>query len=328
MSGFMNGLAVRVVPLVCGVACLALFWRVEVQLHAQGVQGSTAPQQAGTPLLVPPWIPLSPEHEEYLNQVLKYWEYNSSKIERYQCEFTRWVYDLPPDATGRVPVDPQGREAARQISQGVIKYMAPDKAMYQSQRVWKFDTKSLNYTEVRAQEDRDHWVCDGRWIYEFDYRQKTLRKIELPPDMRGKAISKGPLPFLFRAKADEIKSRFWLRVDTPADAKGEYHLEIVPRTQDDAAQFRSCRLIIDEKDFLPKLLVVFPRANDGRTAQREVFAFDKRQVNWTFKDLLNEFNIWSRDFYEPAVPSGWKLIEEPFSAQPAVADRSNQVPSR
>jgi len=278
--------------------------------------------------MAPAWIPLSAEHEKYLDQVLRYWEYNSSKIERYQCEFNRWIYDLPPDATGRPVTDRSGNEAARQISQGIIKFMAPDKAMFQSHRVWKFDPKTRSYTEVRAEEDRDHWICDGHWIYEFDYRQKVLRKIELPPEMRGKAITRGPLPFLFRARAADIKERFWLRVDTPPEAKGEYHLEIVPRTQEDAAQFRLCRLIIDESDFLPKALVIVPRSNQGNTTQREVLTFEKRQVNWTFKDLLNELNLWSRDFYEPAVPQGWKLVVEPYAAQPGVATRGEDTSNR
>ncbi|GIW91965.1 MAG: hypothetical protein KatS3mg110_4480 [Pirellulaceae bacterium] len=298
-----------------------VFMAVSGRVLGQTPPGQTRDDSQEAPTVAPAWIPLSPEHEAYLDQILKYWEYTTSKIERYQCEFTRWVYDLPPDAAGRLPVDPRGNEAARHISQGIIKYMAPDKAMYQSRRIWKFDQNKRDYVEAAVEQEADHWICDGRWIYEFDYRQKVLRKIELPPQMRGQAISKGPLPFLFRAKADQIKARFWIRVDTPADARGEYHLEIVPRTQEDASQFRACRLIIDEKDFLPKALVIIPPANDGRGANREVFVFDKRQVNWTFQDLLNEFKLWSRDFYEPAVPNGWKLIEEPYQAPASVAER-------
>ncbi len=315
--------------------CHNASWWVAAALLAGG---TSAPGQmpvsdveratGSTSIVAPAWIPLSPEHNAYLDQILKYWEYTTGKIERYQCEFTRWVYDLPPDPSGRLVTDPRGNEAARHISQGIIKFMAPDKALYQSRRIWKFDPNKRDYVEGKAEQEGDHWVCDGHWVYEFDYRQRVLRKIELPPQMRGQAISKGPLPFLFRAKADQIKARFWLRVDTPSDAKGEYHLEIVPRTQEDAGQFRACRLIIDEKDFLPKALVIIPRANDGRSSHREVFVFEKRQVNWTFQDLLNELKLWSRDFYEPAVPNGWKLMEEPYREPAAVADPPERASRR
>ncbi|MBM4001024.1 MAG: hypothetical protein FJ297_16040 [Planctomycetes bacterium] len=262
--------------------------------------------------LKPEWADLPPAHEQYLNDILKYWEHSSSKIERYQCTFTRWVYDLPTDAAGRPASDRGGREAARQISQGLIKYMAPDKAMYQARKVWNFDATKKDYVDVPVERHGDHWICDGEWIYEFDYPQSTLRKIQLPPDARGEAISKGPLPFLFRAKGDEIRARFWMRVDTPPDVKGEYHLEAAPRTQEDAAMFRVARIVIAETDYLPKAIVLVPRTNDGRSSQREVFVFENREINWTFKDLLNGLNLWQRDFYEPSVPKGWKLIEQPY----------------
>ena len=70
--------------------------------------------------------------------------------------------------------------------------------------------------------------------------------------MQGKAIVDGPLPFLFGAKADKIKARYWLRVITPSDAKGEYWLEAWPKSRYDSANFQRVEIILDEKDYLPK----------------------------------------------------------------------------
>ncbi len=297
---------------------------------AQGPQ----PAPARPTILAPEWAQLPPEHEKYLNDILRYWEHSSAGIERYQCNFTRWVYDLPADNMGRPVKDRAGDEAARQISQGLIKYMAPDKAMYQVKKVWSFEAAKTDYVDAPVERHGDHWICDGEWIYEFDYPQSLLRKIQLPPEARGDAISKGPLPFLFRAKADEIRARFWIRVDTPKDVSGEYHLEAVPRTQEDAAMFRVARIVIAEEDYLPKALVLIPRTNDGRNSNREVFVFENREKNWSFKDLLNGLNVWKRDFYEPAVPKGWKLLEQPYqggqevSAPATTANRTPAQPAR
>ena len=76
--------------------------------------------------------------------------------------------------------------------------------------------------------------------------RRNCCSIELPPEVRGQAIGKGPLPFLFNAKADDIKQRFWIHVITPPNTKGEYWLEAVPKTQEDAANFMFIHIIIDE----------------------------------------------------------------------------------
>jgi TIGR03009 family protein len=274
----------------------------------------------------PTWWPLRPDHEKYLDEILDYWEYNTGKIQRYECKFTRWIYD--PSA---VKADSQtGEIPAREISQGVIKYMAPASAMYKVDKVFGYvppeGERASRYDELDVERFGEHWVCDGQSIFEFDYGQKLLKQIVLPPEAQGEAISKGPLPFLFRAKKDEIKERFWVRVITPEGKTGEYWLEAYPRTQEDAAHFKFIHIIIDQKEFLPKALILFKRTFTERSPARETFAFEDRQVNLTWKNFLQGLQIWKRDFFAPAVPDGWKKVIQQLERDEAGADHPNSAP--
>ena len=147
-------------------------------------------------------------------------------------------------------------------------------------------------------------------VYQFDQRQKKLIQNELPPEVRGQAIGKGPLPFLFNAKADDIKQRFWLRIVTPKDTKGEYWLEAVPKTQEDAANFKMIHIIIDETDYLPKAMVLFDTSYvAGVRPSRTTFQFNEREVN--FSVLAEQLNLFHREFYEPKLPAGLDARSEP-----------------
>jgi len=256
--------------------------------------------------LRPSWWPLPEAHQKYVDDVLEYWEYSSAKINRYECKFARYNYDpailpLPPGAKELQPW---------QYTEGVIKYMAPDKAMYKAEKILRYqraqqEGEQDGYQELPIEKFGDHWVCDGKSIFEFNHGQKELRQIHLPPEAQGEAISKGPLPFLFRAKKSEILDRFWIRPVTPANVENEYWLEAWPKTQDDAAQFRAVRIIIDRDAYLPKALILM-----SRTEAYETFHFNDPKVNFSLADHL--LGPWRRDFYEPATPKGWQKIVERF----------------
>jgi TIGR03009 family protein len=276
----------------------------------------TSPPLGMIPVQAPAWIPLPAEHEKYLDQVLGYWQESSAKIKRYRCRFTRWEYDgvfMARDAkTGEMPAKTQ--------SSGVLKYAAPDKGLFRVEQM-------LHYTPAtkpgeRAQytthpDDRgEQWICDGKSVFAFDHQKRQLIQTELPPDMQGRAIVDGPLPFMFGAEAAKIKQRFWIRVITPKDAKGEYWLEAVPKTRTDAANFRMLHVIIDEQDFLPKAMAMFDRNYDEvRNPTCTNYVFEKREVNWN--ETLDKINIFAREFWEPATPLGYKKIVERYDATPA-----------
>lgn len=162
------------------------------------------------------------------------------------------------------------------------------------------EDQPAKYTEPQKVHT-EHWVCDGKSIFEFDATQKLLKQRVLPQEMQGNSIVNGPLPFLFGARADEIKERYWVRVVVPPPQPGRFWLEAIPKHKEDAANARRVSIIIDEEEFLPEGLVL-----DHPGSSRTTFKFANREVNK--KELLDKLNIFHREFYEPRTPVGWKKV--------------------
>jgi TIGR03009 family protein len=291
--------------LVMGLLVLSMSVWGSQALRAQG-----GPSQAGAPqAAASPFPPLSPEHQKFLDDVLNYWETRSKSIERYRCTFQRWEYD---------PVfGPPG--TFKTYSEGTIKYSVPDKGMFRVESIKHFTPpanpgEQPKYTE-RQGESGEYWICNGTSIFEHDHKNKQLIERELPPHMRGKAITEGPLPFLFGAEAAKIKQRYWMRPLAVPEGVKEYWLEAYPKYRKDAASYLKLQVIIDQADFLPKGLVIFDRNFDPRTnPSRTTFTFNNRELNWSI--ALQQLNIWNRYFYEPKTPFGWKKIVEKYDAPP------------
>ncbi len=266
----------------------------------QGISAGRGGPAPAVPRPRPPaWVPLPPAHAKAVDDILQYWEQRTNKITRFRCKYKRFEYD---------PVfGPRDPKKFRVFARGTIQYAAPDKGLYQDEEVWLFG-KTKEHPEgtyVRQPELRigEHWVCDGKSIFQFDYAHKKLVEFQLPPEVQGTAIRHGPLPFVFGAKADDIRRRFWVRIITPPErAQGknpEYWLEAVPKHQEDAAEYRVIHLIIDQKEFLPKAMIMFGRVNGSR----KQLEFHDREVN--FSVLAEKLNLFHRQFYEPKTPSGW-----------------------
>lgn len=274
--------------------------------------GQAGPVQAPAPLRAPSWFPLEEEHQKYLDEILLYWEQKSDVVERYQCNFKRWDYD---PVFGPKP-GADGIDVPKSYSEGVLRYKKPDKGSFKVEvsKVYtpgKGENARATY-EKQAAEMNEHWVCDGKSVFEFDGRKKQLIERPLPPEMQGKSIADGPLPFMFGAKAATIKQRYWIRVITPPNAKNEYWLEAHPKSRQDAANFKLVQVIIDETDFLPKKLTIFapnydPRTNPAKTA----YVFEDRKSNWneTLEIIMAPFQ---KSFDKPAAPFGWqKVVDKP-----------------
>ncbi len=234
-----------------------------------------APQPARAPFL------LTPQQRTYLDWVLQAWEQQSSRVKTFECRFVRWEYD---------PVFGDA-DKPKTEDKGELKYAAPDRGSF----------------EIKG--DRpERWVCNGKSIFEYNYAKKQLIEHKLPPELQGKTISNGPLPFLFGAKAAELKERYFMRVVTPADRrdKGEIWLEAYPRHQQDAANFRRAELILKTKDMEPYALQVYDPGGKNHTAYR----FYDVVVN----DPLQQF-FKINPFLAPTPPFWKKIVEEPPAPQ-------------
>lgn len=238
-----------------------------------------------------PPFQLNPQQQAELDQVLRAWETATSNIEYYTASFNRWDYDEVWKKSTQ--------------SEGRLKYAAPDRGVY----------------EVSG-ERPEHWMCDGKAIYEFNQEKKELIERILPPELQGKAISDGPVPFLFGAEVEKLKRRYSMRlIPPPAGTEGQVWIEARPLTHQDIANFIRAELILDQNSMLPTAMQVY-EPNGNRT----VHQLHSVKVN----------SLWAKfdqDFRKPRTPVGWERTVEqppagpPTTSVPGVQPRQN-VPSQ
>jgi TIGR03009 family protein len=244
--------------------------------------------------------PLSPAETAALEQLLTAWERRNAAVRTWSCVFHKWEYNAWS------PADAGGERLAFSESTGELKYAAPDKGLYRVKESKQWSPEARRY-EVRGGEAGEHWVCNGESIYEFRHTERQLRETKLPPEMRGKAISDGPLPFVFGAQADTLKKRYWMRLITPPDVRDQVWLEALPRYQADAANFSKVELILQARDLMPFAIQIHkPGGQD-----RDVYQFDPRT------NLIDKGLDMIRDFARPATPFGYTYVLEDASTPPA-----------
>ena len=265
----------------------------EGQLFPLPQQGAASqPQQ-------PPPAPftLTPQEESQLDNVLKAWEQKSKDIKTFDCSFKRWEYD---------PVFPKPNadpNAPAYIELGIIKYATPDKGVFQVMFQEGPDGKSVPVDADRA----DHWICNGKSVYQYLPREKKLIEHKLPPEMQGKAIVDGPLPFLFGAEAQKLRQRYWVRtVPPPPSMQGVICLEAYPRYQQDAANFRTAILMLNVPAMTPRGLQIL-QPNGKSHASYEFY-------DAVFNDSLR---LFQGDPFRAYTPRGWEKIVDDASTQQA-----------
>ena len=276
---------------------------------SQPAQQSQPPQQPAPP---PPQrvavaapaaqqpAPLSPEQQAALDQLLAAWETRNAAVRTWACTFRKWEYNAWS------PADANGERLAFAESTGELKYAAPDKGLFRVKETKQWSPEARRY-EIRGGDTGEHWVCNGESIYEFRHSERQLRETKLPPEMRGKAISDGPLPFVFGAKADTLKKRYWMRIVTPPDIRDQIWLEALPKHQFDAANFSKVELILQARDLMPFAIQIYKPAGQDR----DVYQFDPRT------NLIDRGLDMIRDFAKPMTPFGYKYVFEDLQAQPA-----------
>ena len=244
----------------------------------------TKPRQAPT---------LSPQQQAALNQLLAAWEARNDRVTTWSCTFYKWEYNAWS------PADASGERLAFSESTGEIKYAAPDKGLFRVKTAKQWNPEKRQY-ESRPANSSEHWVCNGTSIYEFRHSERQLRETKLPPEMQGKAISEGPLPFVFGAKANTLKKRYSMRIITPPGMTDQVWLEALPKFQADAANFSKVELILRTNDLMPFAIQIYkPGGQD-----RDVYQFDPRT------SLIDRGLDLIRDFSRPMTPLGYTFIEE------------------
>lgn len=257
--------------------------------------------------------------QEYLDQVLDKWQQKTAQIETFRCPFVRWDYN---QAFGPGPNSPLF------VKQGEVSFERPDKGSFHITEVKKWDQNARTYV-VDPQIVGERWVCDGQNIYEYRHQQKQLVVRPIPPELQGKAIVDGPLPFLFGAESAKLKQRYWLRVDDTQGIVGgqgetnpnEIWIEALPRHRADAANYTKVQLILDRNQWLPKAMQV--HLPDGN---RNSYQFDLTQAS--INSRWERFKQW---FQPPEILPGWqRVVEEmpPQTADPRLGQAPPSAPQR
>ncbi len=235
---------------------------------------------------------LTPQEEANLDRILLFWQQSSANVKTFTCKFQRAEFD---------PADPLLKPGQpRAVDKGEIRYAAPDKALFR--------------VDDQNGQSAERWVSDGKAIYEFDPVKKQMIVHKLPPEMQGKAIAEGPVPFLFGAKAAHLKGRYYVQIIPDLTNKNQIGLEAWPRYQVDAQNFKYCELIlaIGEKSLTPTAV----RIHHPNGKQYVVYTLMGIAINQ--KDIRGVFE----DPFRPRAPRGWQTVVE----EPPPTPRNEQEP--
>ena len=271
---------------------------------------------AQVPAGPPEGFQLTPQQAQLVDKMLQFWEDKTSRIKTLEGEFGRYVFD---------PVfGPKNAPAT--FTTGVIRYSAPDKGMIQEKDLKGRGSGIYQYNEAKAkagdkwpfEEDPkaigEHWVCDGKSVFEFSHKTKELVEIKLPPQMQGNAIADGPLPFMFGAKAATIKERYWVREVPRANQQAPYQLELVPKRRGES--YSLVRIYLDPQNFLPTEMTLYDLNKVGKSR----YMFKNLKANGTKNQVVNFFG----NFVSPKTPRGWtKIVKDVSKPQ---APRQAQAP--
>ncbi|HEX4143374.1 MAG TPA: hypothetical protein VHY91_07470 [Pirellulales bacterium] len=272
---------------------------------AQAAPGGATPPAAVVPPAgpTPPFL-LNAREQELLDKTLARWEEQNAKTKTFKCKFQRREYDT-------TLTDEEAKNHLRSSGAGEVKYKQPDHGMFHVLEETEFNGNTHKY-EKHA-EGLDHWVCDGTAIYEFVPLEKLLKVHPLPKEMQGEAIADGPIPFIFGAKVDKMKLRYWIREITPKEEIGQRTwLEVFPKYQHDAVNFSSAVLVLNDADLSIYGLEITQAG--GNQKSRYVFS----------EVIINDPLGWAKgDFAAPKTPWGWTKVVDP----PPDAEQPGQQPS-
>jgi TIGR03009 family protein len=301
---------------LCCLATASLALAQQQLLPQQTLQQPVAQAAQPQAPLPPPGFQLNQLQLAQLNQVLETWQKESGKITTFQCAFERWEYNV---AFGPAPNIPLNKD------RGELSFGKPDKGSFRITeiKVWQAAPQPPGQPPaavVQGDWVRDpnaigeHWVCDGKSVFEYRHQQKQLVERPIPQQLQGQAIADGPLPFLFGADANKLKARYWMRVD-PAQDPNQIWIVAAPRFQAQAADFKAVEVILDRQRMLPTHMRVTLPNNS-----RHLYIFDV--ANAKINNPWNRVQNW---FELPRLPLGWKRIVEQIpveqAAQPSAPPR-------
>lgn len=255
--------------------------------HARGAafaQGGAAAEPR-PPAGRPPQVQqLSPR----LEKILVEWSNATRKIEKLEGHHYKYEYDSVFGVEKR--------------AEGQFYYEAPDKGRIdiKPRPIGKDETSrrvDKAGTPFKLQPEKaTRWVCTGNNILQIDDESKKVQYLPIPPENRGQRIMDGPLPFLFGMPPEMAKRRYRLElveILNPEMRKDHVQLKAIPLWQQDAANYKEARVILNTKTWLPHAVQLIDPTGNLET----VYTFYSLEINK--KSLLfpkNPFDLKFRDY--------------------------------
>jgi len=270
-------------------------------------QQPTAPAQAP---FVPDGFALNTIQQTYLDSVLDAWQVESAKVNTFKCDFERHEFNAAFGPGQNIPLN---------IDKGELSFQKPDKGSFQitEMSTWKAEpappavpgqppAPAQGNWVKQPKEVGEHWVCDGKSVYEYRHDQEQVVERPIPVELQGQAIVDGPLPFLFGAESAKLKQRYWMRVEQQSNPN-EIWITARPKAQADAANFQAVQVVLDRTQMLPKAMQVKLPDN---SIHRYLFDLPNATINSPLARLQSLFQ-------RPRVPKGWKRVVEQVPVQQA-----------
>lgn len=250
--------------------------------QSAGAESAARVQQAPSP----PFM-LSPQEEAQVDRVLEQWEQQNRKIKTFDCRFKRWIYD--------VVFGPANQP--KFVELGVIRFGTPDRGLFRLEMSEK-DGREVPIESARA----EHWICDGKAIFEYNPTKKQVVEHQLPKELQGKAIANSPLPFLFGAESQKLKQRYFIRIiESPPGVSHQIWLEAYPRFQQDAANFKRATFVISTQQGMSPFALEILQPNG------------KDYTRYQFYDIVvnDSWRLFKGDPFQAFTPPGWQKLVEP-----------------
>lgn len=205
-----------------------------------------------------------------LERLLSEWSENSAKIQKLQGAHHRYVYDTVFGTEKR--------------AEGVFYYEAPGKGRIdlRPKEIGKDEVskKMHNGQPFKLYAERpERWICDGTEIWQVNDQLKQVDIFPIPKENQGQNIMDGPMPFLFGMPPAKAKMRYELTLLTE-DAKVAV-IEVLPRLQMDAANWKKATVILDKTIYLPQAVKLINPAGTNETVYTfGQFAINKPKAPW------------------------------------------------
>lgn len=263
---------------------------------------------------VPPFF-LTPEQEKELDEFLLRWEKYSDGIKLYEVEFT--AYHYLPDVNGLVSPN------ATKSTFGSFKYVAPNRFVYHlegewinGEKVWrneKDETKRL-ITEEKI-------IINEKAFFQYDYVTKTVKQINIPPELARKGIADSPLPLIFGAKAADLKRRFSMSMKIVEQNNEKIAwLFARPLLIEDRQEFCQIELMVNLNTFRVGALQKY----DINGKERTVYVLQQPKINPPLGPAIEKW----KQLFTATIQPGWKHEVEDMTALASPQDAPSPAPAR